>query len=152
MFASLKINVPNSPLFRFHKIVDYGSSAIVLTAFYGLLGKLFSKRLEIGRDLVARREWEQAVTTLQPFDTGGQRFLDRTGEPHYLLAQAYAGVKKNDEAAKCRQFVLKYRRGPWAVKLGGQPAPQRTSRAADVVAPEPTSRPRPSKSKPKRRF
>jgi len=150
MLAGAFVSQPGTPLFKYHKPIAYLTVLPVLLAWYGLNGRLYAKRLEIGRDLVGKREFRQAAVCLQPFESFGQRFLDRTGEAHYLLAQAYAGSNQKAKAEKCKTFVLKYRPGPWAAKLGGSPAVAARAKAETTVAAGP--RPRPSKSKPKRRF
>jgi hypothetical protein len=147
--AMASINIKNSPLYRYHQPLDIASILIVLVVWYAMNARLFAKRLDIGRDLAGKRQWKQAVACLLPFDSFGQRFLDRSGEAHYLLAQPYAGTGDKPKADKCRQFVLKYRPGPWAAKLGGKPAPV-VRKTTDDAPDQP--KPRPPKSKPKRRF
>lgn len=142
------VSNPNLPIFKWHKPIDFASILIVLIPFYVGIGKIFDARLKIGRDLVAKKEWKQAVAALDPFEMMGQRMLDRTGEAHYLLSLAYTGLKKTDKATKCREFVLKNRKGEWAVKLGGTPKPAARSSAPAVEV----KRPHPPKSAPKRRF
>jgi hypothetical protein len=143
------VSQPHTPQFKYHQAVAYVSSLVVLIIWYWLNGRLYAKRLEIGRDLVAKREWKQAVVCLEPFNAFGGRRLDGTGEAHYLLMQAYNGVGNKPAADKCRQFVLKYRPGPWSAKLGGKSAPAARSGVAETVE---QAKPRPPKSKPKRRF
>jgi hypothetical protein len=149
-FVMPVFNQKGTLIFKYHQIIDIASALVILSAWYGLNGRLFATRLEIGRDLVAKREFRQAAVCLQPFESFGQRFLDRTGEAHYLLAQAYAGSNNKAKAEQCKAFVLKYRPGPWAAKLGGSAGPggRSKSEATDATGP----RPKPSKSKPKRRF
>jgi hypothetical protein len=138
-------SMPGTRWFKYHQPLDVISVLIFLIPFYYGIGRLYTARLEIGRDLVAKREWKQAIAALEPYDTFGARRLDRYGEAHYLLSQAHAGLKNGDKAESCRQFVLRYRPGPWADKLGGAP---RVSKASDPDE----KRPSPPKSKPKRRF
>jgi hypothetical protein len=142
-----------SGLHKNHKTLDPISlltMLIFLIVFYAGNGQIYSTRLKIGRELVGRREWAQAVAALLPFDAFGQRMLDRSGEAHYLLSLAYAGLKKSDKADQCRQFVLKHRKGEWSVKLGGAPIASRDKPAP--TSPDPANRPRPPKTGPKRRF
>jgi hypothetical protein len=110
-------NVPNFIFFHYHKSLDVLAVFIVLIPFYGGIHKLFATRLDIGRDLVEQGQWKQAVAALDPFAATGQRFLDNTGEAHYLLARAYLGVKEKEKAEAARQFVLKHRKGVWANEL-----------------------------------
>ena len=149
-FVMPVFNQKGTLIFKYHQVIDIASALVILSIWYGLNGRLFATRLSIGRDLVAKREFRQAAVCLQPFESFGQRFLDRTGEAHYLLAQAYAGSNNKAKAEKCKAFVLKYRPGPWAAKLGGAPITAGRAKPDATVAAGP--RPRPSKSKPKRRF
>jgi len=149
-FVMPVFNQKGTLIFKYHQVIDIASALVILSIWYGLNGRLFATRLSIGRDLVAKREFRQAAVCLQPFESFGQRFLDRTGEAHYLLAQAYAGSNNKTKSEKCKAFVLKHRPGPWAAKLGGSAAPAGRAKSEPTVAAGP--RPRPSKSKPKRRF
>lgn len=141
-------NVPHTSLFRYHIPLDYLSALILIVPLYAGVYQIFNERLTIARDLSLKREWKQVVAALEPFDTIGQKWLDRTGEAHYLLAQAHNALKNGKKAEACRQFVLKHRPGEWATKLGGKPA---TGTPMHKVIPQ-QPRPRPPKSGPKRRF
>ena len=85
--------------------------------------------------------------------------MDRSGEAHYLLAQAYLGTGDKARAEAAREFV-RHRKGVWAEKLlPGKPVLNRgastkaTGKGAGVyAAPGQENRPRPPKGKPKRRF
>ena len=81
------------------------------------MNRLFAARLRLGRDLVQRRQWAAAIAALDPFAGPSQRFLDGTGEAHYLLARAYAGAGDAAKAARAREFLRRHRPGPWAKKL-----------------------------------
>ncbi|MGO8671792.1 MAG: hypothetical protein ACLQVD_10555 [Capsulimonadaceae bacterium] len=107
---------------KYHKAIAYGSMFVVLVPFYWQAIRLFAARLEIGRDLVNKREWKQAIAALEPFNSFGQRWLDRSGEAHYLLSVAYTSLKNGKKAEQTRQFVLKHRPGPWSEKLGLKPS------------------------------
>lgn len=143
-------NIKGTLIWKYHVAIDYASAALIVGVLYGMNGRLFAKRLEIGRDLIAKREFRQAAVCLQPFEAFGQRFLDRTGEAHFLLAQAYAGSNNKVKAEQCKTFVIKHRPGPWAAKLGGSAGS--TSRVKQEATTTSTAKPKPSKSKPKRRF
>ena len=135
---------PASTVWKYHQIIDFGSAALIIAVLYTMNGRLFATRLSIGRDLVAKREFRQAAVCLQPFEAFGQRWLDRSGEAHYLLAQAYAGSNNKVKAEECKTFVIKHRPGPWAAKLGGNPG-----KVDPSTLP---ARPKPTKGKPRRRF
>ncbi len=131
-------------------ILNGASILLVLIPFYAGIYRLFTARLEIGRERVAARAWSEAVAALEPFAAPTQRFLDRSGEAHYLLAQAYAGLGDKAQAEKARAFVRR-RKGVWADKLntgkGG------TGKGAAVYsATGQENKPRPPKGKPRRRF
>ena len=68
------------------------SILVVLVPFYFGIHRLFAARLEIGRERVGARAWREAVAALEPFAAPMQRFLDGSGEAHFLLAQAYTGM------------------------------------------------------------
>jgi len=133
------------------------SILVVLVPFYFGIHRLFAARLEIGRERVGARAWREAVAALEPFAAPMQRFLDGSGEAHYLLAQAYTGMGEKGKAESARAFVRR-KKGAWADKLTpgrGQIAASknRAAKGAGVyAAPEQESRPRPPKSRPKRRF
>lgn len=155
MVAMMAIGIygsrPGTFIFKYHRPIALITTLPILIVWYGMTGKLYAKRLEIGRDLVGKREFKQAIVCLEPFTAFGQRMLDRTGEAHYLLSLAYAGAHRKADADKCRDFVLKHRPGPWSAKLGGKPAaPKRT--AASTTADIDAAKPKPPKTKPKRRF
>ena len=126
-------------------VLNGASILIVLVPFYAGIYRLFTARLEIGRERIAARAWSEAVAALEPFAAPTQRFLDRSGEAHFLLAQAYMGMGDKVKAEAARAFVRR-RKGVWAEKLG-------TGKGAGVYsAPGQENRPRPPKSKPRRRF
>lgn len=120
-FVMAFVNIPQSRLYHIHRMLDTLSVLVVVIPFYLGINRLFAARLEIGRDLVAERQWTQAIAALEPFNSPSQRFLDGTGEAHYLIAQAYSALGKTAKATAARNFVLKHRRGVWADKL--QPPP-----------------------------
>ena len=120
LHASICRSVPKA-------ILNGLSLLIVLVPFYFGIYKLFQARLEIGRERVQARAWTEAVAALEPFDRPIQRFLDHSGEAHYLLGQAYAGAGDKVRAEKARAFVRRKTGSPWAEKL--QPAKDRASRA-----------------------
>jgi len=125
--------------------MNFASILVVLIPFYYGIYKLFSARLAIGRERVQARAWREAVTALEPFDAWAQRFLDNSGEAHFLLAQAYMGLGDKNKAEAARRFVRR-RRGVWADRVNG---------IKPLVSPGAAgqeNRPRPPKSKPRRRF
>ncbi len=133
------------------------SILIVIIPFYFGIHRLFAARLEIGRERVGARAWREAVAALEPFSAPMQRFLDGSGEAHYLLAQAYTGLGDKGKAESARAFVRR-RKGIWAEKLTPgrvqiTAGKARAAKGAGVyAAPEQENRPRPSKGRPKRRF
>ncbi len=137
--------------------LNLGSILIVLIPFYFGIHRLFAARLEIGRERAQAHAWREAVAALEPFAAPMQRFLDGSGEAHFLLAQAYAGLGEKGKAEAARAFVRR-KKGVWAEKLSpvkGQITAGRAhaNKGAGVYpAPGQENRPRPSKGKPKRRF
>lgn len=138
------------------------SILVVIVPFYFGIHRLFAARLEIGRERVQARAWREAVAALEPFAAPMQRFLDTTGEAHYLLAQAYTGVGDKGKAEAARAFVRR-KKGVWAEKLTpgrvqitagkNRTEKARAAKGAGVyAAPEQENRPRPPKGRPKRRF
>ncbi|MBV9851854.1 MAG: hypothetical protein JO250_19480 [Armatimonadetes bacterium] len=145
-FGMAFVNIPQSPLFRWHKPLDFFSVLVVLTPFFAGMNKLFAARLELGRDLVRRRRWREAIAALDPFAGPSQRFLDGNGEAHYLLAQAYAGAGDAARAERARAFLRRHRPGPWAEKLqsdAATPSPRRVGQEKPK---------RPANTKRRRRF
>ena len=137
--------------------LNFLSILVVIVPFYFGIHRLFAARLEIGRERVGARAWREAVAALEPFTAPMQRFLDGSGEAHYLLAQAYTGLGDKVKAESARAFVRR-KKGVWAEKLTPSrvqisAGKARTAKGSGVhAAPEQESRPRPSKGKPKRRF
>ena len=112
-YADYKYHLPVVP----KAILNGLSLLVVLVPFYFGIYKLFQARLEIGRERVAARAWTEAVAALEPFSAPMQRFLDASGEAHYLLGQAYAGAGDKVRAEKARAFVRRKKDSPWAEKL-----------------------------------
>ncbi len=142
------------------------SLLVVLVPFYFGIYQLFRARLEIGRERVQARAWPEAVAALEPFSAPMQRFLDYSGEAHFLLGQAYAGTGDKVRAERARIFVRRKKGSPWAEKLqpGKGPGISRTSAASRAkiydgqeqgvqgIRAGQEKRPAPPKTKPRRRF
>jgi len=119
------------------------SILVVLIPFYFGIHRLYTARLEIGRERAQARAWPEAVAALEPFDAPFQRFLDGSGEAHFLLAQAYTALGDKARAEKARAIVRRKPRSPWAARL---------SAGKGSATPGQENRPRPSKGKLRRRF
>jgi hypothetical protein len=135
-------------------VLNLLSILVVIVPFYFGIHRLFIARLEIGRERVGARAWREAVAALEPFAAPMQRFLDSSGEAHFLLAQAYAALGEKGKAESARAFVRR-RKGVWAEKLTPgkvQITGQKGKGAGVYAVPGQENRPRPSKGKPKRRF
>lgn len=123
LFSSMPIvmafvNIPHSPYFALHRFLDTISLLVVMVPFFMGANKMASIRLRWGRLLSGERRWKEAIAALEPFSSWGQKFLDGTGEAHYLLAVALARLNRPADADKARAFVLNHRgAGPWAEKL-----------------------------------
>jgi len=151
-FVTMFVPLANDPqaksIFPYHRLIDALSVAVVIVPFFLLTNRVYAGRLRIGRDLEARGEHRQAIAALEPFNYWHQRFLDSTGEAHFLLAKAYDGIGQKDKAKKCRDYVLRSRRGPWADALAEPPStPVRVSEIKQKSPGQGGSR-----SKPSRRF
>ncbi len=157
-YADTKYHLPVVP----KAILNGLSLLVVLVPFYFGIYKLFQARLEIGRERVQARVWTEAVAALEPFSAPTQRFLDASGEAHYLLGQAYAGAGDKVRAEKVRAFVRRKTGSPWAEKLqpGRGPGLSRSGTKASANAKAydappgegQEKRPSPPKTKPRRRF
>ena len=143
------------------RLLNYLSLLIVLVPFFAGINRMNAARLEIGRERVQARAWAEAVAALITFDTPLQRFLDATGEAHYWLGQAYAGLGDKVRAERARAFVRRKTGSPWAEKLqpGKGPGLSRSgaktpsnAKIYDAQAGGQEKRPAPPKTKPRRRF
>jgi hypothetical protein len=159
--APVNVDLPQNHLFKYHKPLDLLSILIVLIPFFIGINRLFAARLRFGREFVAARRWREAAAALDPFGGVGQRFLDGSGEAHYLLAQAYTGLGQTTKAEAARAFVLKHRAGVWADRIkaaparpgirgGGKASPKAAPAGGDQSGQE--KRTRPANRKPRRRF
>ncbi len=152
------VHHPLPPLLRF--LLQWGTLLLVMVPFLLGVDRMNAARLDIGRERVQARAWSEAVAALRPFDSLLSRSWDRSGEAHFLLAQAYAGLGDKVRAEKARAFVRRKPGSPWAEKLAPNQGPS-ISRARAKVYDSSTAgeekngqekRPTPSKSKPRRRF
>ena len=150
-YADARYHLPLVP----KAILNGASLLVVLVPFYFGIYRLFQARLEIGRERVQARAWTEAVAALEPFSAPMQRFLDHSGEAHYLLGTAYAGLSDKARAEKARAFVRRKKESPWAEKLqpGKGPGISRTSATSRArIYDGQEKRPVPPKTKPRRRF
>lgn len=122
-----------------HRFLDTVGLLLVMLPFFAGMNKLFAARLALGRELVTQKRWREAMAALDPFAGPTQRFLDKTGEAHYLLSLAYQGAGDTQRAAQARAFVRRHRAGPWAQRLDKPAAPRQEKRVL------------PPKGKPRRR-
>lgn len=124
-------------------MLNIASILIVLIPFYAGIHRMYTARLEIGRECVADRAWGEAVAALDPFNAPLARFLDVGGEAHFLLAQAYAGLGEKARAEKARA-VVRRKKGVWADRLNA-------GRGGSIYTTQ-EKRPTPPKGKPRKRF
>ena len=122
-----------------HRFLDTLGLLVVMLPFFIGMNKLFGMRLKLGREFVANKHWREAVAALDPFAGTGQRFLDKTGEAHFLLSIAYQHTGDTRKAAQSRAFVQRHRPGEWAERL------------AEPAARTQENRPAPPKRRPRRR-
>lgn len=139
------VNIPQSRFYPIHRRLDTLSVLIILLPFFVGINRLFEARLRLGREFVQKGAWREAVAALDPFAGPGQRFLDRTGEAHFLLAQAYDGLGERARAEAARAFLRRHRPGAWAEKDAAlKPSPGIIARQEKL--------PRPANGKRRRRF
>ncbi len=124
-------------------LLNIASILVVLIPYYAGIHRLYTARLEIGRECVAARAWSEAVAALDPFNAPLARFLDGSGEAHFLLAQAYTGLGEKVKAEKARA-VVRRKKGVWADRLNA-------GRGGSVYTTQ-EKRPAPPKGKPRKRF
>jgi len=117
-FVMAFLNVPHTPFFPYRHLLDFVSILIVMSPFFLGTNRFFAARLRFGREFVEKREWHKAVASLEAFNHIGQRFLDPTGEAHYLLSLALAKEGRTTDAEKVRAYVLKsHPSSKWAEKI-----------------------------------
>lgn len=109
--AMVPFNVQSSPFFGDRRFIDTVSTFVVLLPFFLGTSRVFAARLRIGRELIQRKQWNQAVAALEPFAKPTQRFMDTTGEAHKLLAVAYSKLGNSELADQALQFASAYRSG-----------------------------------------
>ena len=110
-FPHNRLFAPTGPVYTL-------SMFLCFATFYFGQHKQASMRMEFARRYVAEQRWAEAAAALVSFASFGQRSLDRSGEAHYLLAQAYERLGKKREAANIRAWVVKHRAGSqWAQKI-----------------------------------
>ncbi len=116
--AAVWINMPHSPLFPFRKVMDVAIVFVIMMPFFIGMRKMVDVRLKYARRYVAEEDWKAVFYSVEFFDHIGQKWMDSTGEAHYLLAVALERQGQRDAARKARLFVTKHRpSGEWAAKL-----------------------------------
>ena len=115
-FLMVNINLPTSQYFGDRRFFDTLSTLIVLAPFFAGTNKIFSTRLNLGRSLAGERKWDQVIASVEPFEKPTQRFMDRTGEAHYLLFVAYTELGRTDDAAEAKKFLTTHRHGEFALQ------------------------------------
>jgi len=157
-FVMPVLNVlPAFHLYRARLFLDSLSALILLLPLFIGTSHFFAVRLRFGREYVEKKQWKEAVAALEAFNHFGQRFLDRSGEAHYLLSVALGHMGRIDDSRKARDFVTHARRGTeWARKAKEDEeskaaiAKSRTKRPETPSARPQEIRPRPTKDKRRR--
>lgn len=146
-FVMAYLNIPGTPLFPDRRFLDMISILVVMAPFFFGTNKFFATRLKFGREFVEKKEWREAVASLEAFNHVGQRFLDPTGEAHYLLAVALDHQGKAAEAERAREFVLRARpTSTWAEEV--RKAQQNRQRAPRPIRSEASGKPEENRSRP----
>ena len=97
-------------------------------------------RLQFGRQYAEQQRWGTVVAALRSFTQFEQRPFDRTGEAHYLLAQAYDRLNRKDQAVKCRDWIRKRRpASEYAKRIGTGVSPTIASIGASRVKKAPVA-------------
>jgi hypothetical protein len=85
--------------------------------------RVAERRVEAAREASRTGRFDQAIALLLPFAQAGRINLrsrfDRTGEAHFLLAQAARQEGEEDLFRYCLVFLLRFRRGDWADRAKG---------------------------------
>jgi tetratricopeptide (TPR) repeat protein len=112
------LNIPSSRFYSDRHFLDFLSILVVMTPFFLGTNKFFKTRLQYGRDYVEQKRWKEAVASLEAFNHIGQRFLDPSGEAHYLLSLALAKEGRQKDADKVKDYVLKsHPSSPWSERF-----------------------------------
>jgi len=133
--------------------LDVVSAAIIMFVFWAGISRINIALVGYGRGFYKKRQWDDVATVLSSFNQQGQHFLDRTGEAHYLLAEAYQHLGKPQTAQKARDYVVKFRpKSEWAERLRQHTSYKPSPAAGHKVAVAANiDHPRPAKGK-RRRF
>lgn len=89
----------------------------IMAIFFTATGRTANMLISWGRNFNELGRWEDTEMILSTFNQFGQRFLDPTGEAHFLLMTAFAKRGKRESADKVRDFLAKHRAGTvWGQK------------------------------------
>jgi len=109
---------PHNKMFGQYGLFFDIAACLWLIPFFIGQNKQSELRLQYGRTYLAEGRYKEASAALGSFAEFGQRSFDRTGEAHFLLAQALDKLGRKDRAEDARKFVIKHRAGTeWASKL-----------------------------------
>jgi hypothetical protein len=111
-------NLTKSPLFPIHRFIDTLSTMLIMLPFFFGINAMNKARMKFARQYAAEENWKAVYGSTETFSQFGQKWMDSSGEAHYLLAIALERLGHRPEATKARLFVTKYRpNGEWAAKL-----------------------------------
>ncbi|HEY3330847.1 MAG TPA: hypothetical protein VGK19_12540 [Capsulimonadaceae bacterium] len=132
--------------------MDILSAGVIMFVFWTGISRINAALIGYARDFASRRQWNDVVSVLTSFNQQGQHFLDRTGEAHYLIAQALSHTGKPQGAQKARDYVVKYRpKSEWAEKIIQQGGSKTGTHLHKTTAEATEAKPKPIKGK-RRRF
>jgi len=129
------INMPTNPLFKIHKALDIISTLVIMAPFFIGVNVMNRVRMKYARRYVQEENWKAVYYAVESFTHFGQKWMDSTGEAHYLFAIALERQGQRDPAKKARQFVTKHRpSGEWAAKLRDVEASRAPRKISEIMA------------------
>lgn len=91
--------VAQIPVFRQVRwLIDMISGVLVLWPFFTRIGRIYARRIHLGKQYVEREQWDSAVQILAPVEGWRSRFFDVTGEGTYWRATALYSLKQYEDA------------------------------------------------------
>jgi hypothetical protein len=128
-------NQPRSFLFPVHRFLDVITTLLALLPFFIGINRMNAVRLQYARRFAEEGNWRGVYSSVESFSQLGQRWMDPTGEAHYLLSVAYERQGERAKAAKERTFVMKHRpNSDWAKKLMAVEASRTPKRMSEIKA------------------
>jgi hypothetical protein len=129
------VNLPHTPLYGMRRFLDTISVLVFMTPFFLGINIMNKARLKYARKYVQEENWKAVYYSVEFFTHLGQKWLDSTGEAHYLLAIALDHQGQREAARKARLFITKHRpSGEWAAKLRAVEASRAPRKISEIKA------------------